>query len=76
MCVCAHPRVSLGFIICGPGHKGSVNEPQTLLLLQKKRKKQRGLHGNESISCFLTWLQMDRKQISISSFNPRMRFIS
>lgn len=57
---------------------GSVNEPQALLQLQteRKRKEQSGLHVNESINWFLTPRQMDRKQISISSFNPRMYFIS
>lgn len=56
------------------GHKGTVNEPGTLLLLLKL-KTQHDLHANESVCWSLTQLQMDRKQMSINSFNPLMCFI-
>lgn len=69
-CVCVLLYgVWLKFINRRLWQEGTVNEAGPLPLLLKL-KGRRDLHGNESVSRSLTRLQMDRTQISISSFNP------
>lgn len=68
-------KVSLEFISSGPVATRAPLMNRELLPLLLKLKTQRDLHGNESVSWSLTRLQMDRKQISISSFNPLMCFV-
>lgn len=71
ICVCAVSSFTAreaaeSLSIVGRGHKGTGNEPGTLLLLLKL-KMWRDVHGNESVSWSLTRFQQERKQIAIGS---------